>query len=257
MQQRSVLFSELRAPELRALAGPRTAVIVPVASIEQHGPHLPVMTDTLLSNEVARRGATLAAETAPVLVTECVWSGLSEHHMSLGGTLTLDFAAFDAVIGGVVRSLNRHGFRRVLLLNGHGGNVAALQTVAENLTLRHDMAVVSATYWHLAAHLLAPLLQRQKGIRHACEAETAMVMALRPDLVDESQLEAACCPDPRDSEDSHDDGYRWMSFAEKTTTGALGEPQAGTPELGERLLEVASRHLAERILDDAFWGPRG
>jgi len=257
MSQRSVLFSELRAPELRALAGPRTVVIVPVASIEQHGPHLPVMTDTLLASEVARRAARLAASVRPTLVTECVWSGLSEHHMSLGGTLTLDFAAFDRLIGGVVGSLSRHGFRRVLLLNGHGGNVAALQTVAEQLTLRHEMAVVAATYWQLAAHLLGPLLQRQKGIRHACEAETAMVMALRPDLVDERQLAAARYPDPRDADDHHDDGYRWMSFAEKTPTGALGEPQVATAELGERLLSTAAEHIAGRLLDDAFWGPRG
>ena len=112
MAQRSVLFSDLRAPELRALAHEETIVIVPVAAIEQHGPHLPVATDTMLARVVAQRAAEIAANTTPTLVTECIWSGLSEHHMAFGGTLTLDFQSFLQVIGSIVRSLHRHGFRK-------------------------------------------------------------------------------------------------------------------------------------------------
>lgn len=254
MSQTSVLWSELRAPELRTLAKPTTPVIIPIGSIEQHGPHLPSATDSILASEVAKRAAGLVAAQQPILVTECVWSGLSEHHMALGATLTLDFTAFLQVIGGVVRSLKRHGFSKVLLLNGHGGNVAALQTVVEQLTLEHHMALVSATYWQLASHKLGPLLERQTGIRHACEAETAMMLAIRPDLVDTSDLEAAGCPDARDQQPGHDDGYRWQSFADKTPTGALGEPAAATAQKGEKLLEVAASHLAERLVDESFWG---
>lgn len=254
MPQSSVLWSELRAPELRSLSDKSTPVIVPVAAIEQHGPHLPVATDTMLTNAVAKRAAEQIVQQRAILVTECVWSGLSEHHMAFGATLTLDFASFCDLIGGVVRSLKRHGFHRVLLLNGHGGNVAALHSVVERWTLELDMALVAATYWQLGAHRLAPLLDRQSGIRHACEAETAMMMALRPDLVDTSDLEAAGCPDRRDANPGIDDGYRWQSFAAKTPTGVLGEPAAATPEKGEKLLEIAAQHVAERVLDDAFWG---
>lgn len=254
MPQANVLFSELRAPQLRELANPSTPVIVPVGSIEQHGPHLPTGTDSMLASEVARRAAVSFSQNRPILVTECVWSGLSEHHMALGGTLTLDFPSFFNVISGVVRSLHRHGFRRILLLNGHGGNVAALQTVVEQLTLERQLPLVCATYWQLAAHKLSPLLERQQGIRHACEAETAMMMALRPDLVDSSDLEAAGCPDPREDSTPVDDGYRWQGFAAKTPTGVLGEPAAATAEKGERLLQIAADHLAERLADEKFWG---
>ncbi len=256
MTQRSVLFSDLRWPELMTLSNAETIVIVPVASIEQHGPHLPVVTDTMLAREVAKRAAVLSVKKTPTLVTECIWTGLSEHHMAFGGTLTLDFQSFLQVIGGVVRSLHRHGFRRICLLNAHGGNIAALQTVVEELTRELGLKLVSSTYWTLGAKELAPHLERQKGIRHACEAETSMMLAVAPDLVDTSRFEEAACPDPRDAEDAATDGsYRWMSFRDKTRSGALGDPRVATAAKGEVLLSTAARCVAGKLLDADFWGP--
>ncbi len=259
MRQRSVRWGELRAPELRDLAAAKAIVVVPVASIEQHGPHLPTMTDTLLGHEVACAACERLAETQPCVVTEPVWSGLSEHHMRLGGTLTLDFQGLFAVVGGVVRSLSRHGFQRVLLLNSHGGNVAALKTVVEELSIElPHLQLVTATYWQLAVDLVDPLLETQRSIRHACEAETSMVLALRPDLVDESVFDEAACPDARDQRDFRDDGaYRWQSFADKTPSGALGDPRAASAEKGRQLLDLTARRLAEYLADPGFWGARG
>lgn len=254
MQQRSLHWSELRWPELKELATPETIVIVPVASIEQHGPHLPVVTDTMLAREVAARSAAVVAEISPCLVTECIWTGLSEHHMALGGTVTLDFPSFLAVIGGVVRSLHRHGFEKVFLMNAHGGNIAALQTVVEELTRELGMKLVTATYWTLGAKELGAQLERQKGIRHACEAETSMMMAIAPDLVDPSRFEEAACPDPRDDSGAAIDGsYRWRSFADRTPSGALGDPRTASAEKGERLLTTAARCVAAKLLDEGFW----
>lgn len=253
--QRSVLMSELRAPELRELANPQTIVLIPVASIEQHGPHLPVMTDTLLASEVCRRAALGAVERSkPAIVTECVWSGLSEHHMSLGATITLDFMTFQSLIDGVVESLFRHGFRRFLLVNGHGGNIHALKTIVDELSFELDDADVRyLTYWQAAAAELGGELETQKSIRHACEAETSMVMALRPDLVDGTAFEQAKCADLRDQDGPPEPIYRWQSFAAKTPSGALGDPTAASAEKGEKLLSIASHALAERISAEGFW----
>ncbi|MEZ5931135.1 MAG: creatininase family protein [Alphaproteobacteria bacterium] len=254
MKQRSVLWSELRAPELRDLASPETIVIVPIAAIEQHGPHLPVVTDTMLAREVAKRAADIVVETTPVLVTECIWTGLSEHHMALGATFTLDFPSFLAVIGGVVRSLHRHGFRKMFLMNAHGGNIAALHTVVEELTRELGLSLVTATYWTLGAEELRPLLERQRGIRHACEAETSMMMAVAPELVDATRFEEAACPDPRDQQGAPDDhSYRWVSFADKTPSGALGDPRVASAEKGEALLETAAACVARKLVDPGFW----
>ena len=255
MPQRSVLFSDLRWPELKALAHEETIVIVPVASIEQHGPHLPVVTDTMLAREVARRAAEISVKTTPTLVTECIWTGLSEHHMAFGGTVTLDFSSFLQVIGGVVRSLHRHGFRKICLLNAHGGNIAALRTVVEELTRELGLNLVCATYWALGADALAKHLERQKGIRHACEAETSMMMAIAPDLVDTSKFDEAACPDPRDVDGAFDDSaYRWVSFADKTPSGALGDPRTASTAKGEILLNTAANEVASRLLEASFWG---
>ena len=254
MQQRSIHWSELRWPELKELAHAETIVIIPVASVEQHGPHLPVVTDTMLAREVAARSAAIVAGRTPALVTECIWTGLSEHHMALGGTVTLDFPTFLAVIGGVVRSLHRHGFQKMFLMNAHGGNIAALQTVVEELTRDLGVKLVTATYWTLGAKELGAHLERQKGIRHACEAETSMMMAIAPDLVDASRFDEAACPDPRDAADADTDGsYRWISFAEKTPSGALGDPRVATAEKGQKLLDTAARCVAAKLLDQAFW----
>jgi creatinine amidohydrolase len=101
-------------------------------------------------------------------------------------------------------------------------------------------------------------LETQRSIRHACEAETSLVMALRPELVDESAFAEAAYPDPRDADGAPDDGaYRWESFADTTPSGALGDPRAASAEKGRRLLDLLAGRLAEKLADPAFWGERG
>ena len=156
-------------------------VILPVGSTEQHGPHLP----DAGRHAARRRGR--APRRAPrrrdALVMPTVWRGLAEHHMSLGATLSIDFDTFFALLRGLTRSLVRHGFRRVLLLNGHGGNIAALTVIANELGVELGADRV-ATYFLLARDGFKAILERQTTVRHACEAETSMLLALAPELVD-------------------------------------------------------------------------
>ena len=130
-----VEWRKLRSDQLRDMARRDAMVILPIGAIEQHGPHLPVEVDSQLGEQVALRTARLlAARGEPVLVLPMLWTGVSEHHMSFGGTITLDMATFSAVVEGIVKSVVRHGFRRVVLLNGHGGNENALRVLADELT---------------------------------------------------------------------------------------------------------------------------
>jgi creatinine amidohydrolase len=168
-----VEWRKLRADELREKARQDAIVILPVASLEQHGPHLPVEVDSVLGEAVALRTAgKLVARGVPALVLPVVWTGLSEHHMSFGGTITLDFPAFSAVIQGVARSVQRHGFKRLVLLNAHGGNENALRTICDELTPKLGVPIVQFTYWYAAAVPIAKILETQGGLSHACEAET-------------------------------------------------------------------------------------
>ena len=158
-----VEWRNLRADQLRERTG--AMVIVPVASLEQHGPHLPVEVDSRLGETIALRTAQkVVARGEDALVLPVIWTGLSEHHMSFGGTITLDLPAFGALIEGVCHSLLRHGFRRIVLLNAHGGNENALRNITDELTPKLGVPIVQFTYWYAAAPAIAEILETQGGI---------------------------------------------------------------------------------------------
>ena len=246
-------WHDLRAPQLRDLAERDAMVIIPIGSTEQHGPHLPVQVDACLAEEVARRAAERIARHQPVVVAPTLWCGLAEHHMAFGATITLDFATFHAVIRCVCDSLLRHGFHRLVLLNGHGGNIKALDVIAAELRRELSAAVVTATYWTVArvASAYREILERQPGVAHACEAETSMMLALKPELVDRDAI-AGIAPSPRGP--SRDDGlYWWRGFDEMSESGVVGYPAAATAEKGEWLLAAAAQGVAETLLQAELW----
>ncbi|MGE0418186.1 MAG: creatininase family protein [Acetobacteraceae bacterium] len=248
-------WRKLRADELREQARRDAVVILPVASIEQHGPHLPVEVDSMLGEAVAARTAgKLLAKGQPVLVLPVLWTGLSEHHMSFGGTITLDNAAFAAVIEGVVKSILRHGFKRIVLLNAHGGNENALRTITDDLTPKYGAAIVQFTYWYAAAVPIAKILETQGGLSHACEAETSMMMALRPDLVATDRIPLAKSNTTPNVDDLVGGGvYRWRSIGSRSASGVMGNPEAASAEKGERLLDAISTALADKIGNRDMW----
>ena len=114
--------------------------------------------------------------------------------MSLGATLSVDFPTFFALLRGICNSLVRHGFRNALLLNGHGGNIAALTVAVNELAVELDAPIATTTYFLLAQPAFARILEQQTVVRHACEAETSMVLALAPELVDMSLAAEAVGP---------------------------------------------------------------
>ena len=250
-----VEWRRLRADELRERAQRDAMVILPVGSLEQHGPHLPVEVDSLLGETIAIRTARLVAERGqPVLVLPMLWTGLSEHHMSFGGTITLDLATFSAVIENICRSVLRHGFKRIVLLNAHGGNENALRNCTDELSVKLDAPIVQFTYWYAAAEPIGAILETQKGLSHACEAETSMMMALRPDLVAHDRIPLAKVNRAPDVSDVVGPGvYRWRSIVSRSASGVLVNPEAATPEKGNRLLDAVTRALADKLTNAELW----
>jgi creatinine amidohydrolase len=247
-------WRRLRADQLRERAKEDAIVVVPVAAIEQHGPHLPVEVDSLLGETVALRTARLVAEKEPIVVLPCLWTGISEHHMSFGGTITLDFPTFSAVVTGICQSVVRHGFRRIVLLNGHGGNDNALRVLADELTPKLGVPIAQMTYWYAAAKPIAAILERQTALLHACEAETSMTMALRPELVAEDRIRMAevnLTPDPKDVVGPGI--YRWQSLVARSSAGVIGFPSAASKEKGDRLIAAIAEDLAAKLVNKDFW----
>lgn len=250
---REVEWQRMKAHELRALAAKDAVVILPIASIEQHGPHLPTMTDTRLGQEVALRAAH-QAET-DVVVTPVVWSGLSEHHMPFGGTLTISHATFRALIGDLVDAICRQGFRRILISNSHGGNIIAMQQICDGLASRVPATLVATTYPMEAGAALGDLLEDQEGMQHACEAETSMMMACEGALVDTSDLASLSnqASDGPSFLKAGQNSYRWRPFSHLTGNGVAGVPATSTVQKGEALLKVSATALASLMDDPQTW----
>jgi creatinine amidohydrolase len=253
MSEIEVEWQRLKAHVLRRAAEENAVVIIPTAAIEQHGPHLPVMTDTRIGHEVAVRAARKAYPTRPTLVTPVVWSGLSEHHMPFGGTLTLDHETFFNVLRCLVQSLTRHGFRDVVISNSHGGNIIAIQAAADRLATETTATVVATTYVSEGAPEIAEILEDQPHIMHACEGETSMLLALVPDLVDTSELGQIAKPRGKGALAAGRASFRWRPYTSASGNGLTGNPARASAEKGERLLEAASGAVAALITDPETW----
>ena len=249
---REVRWERLTAPEIGEWAARDAVVMLPVAALEQHGPHLPVWTDSLIGHAACIRAAELVAEDAPAIVLPPMWQGISEHHLPFGGTISLDFRTMQAVIACVARSAMACGFRKLFLSNSHGGNIEPLAVIARELGAELGIPVVTATVHQAAAAAIAGILETQSATQHACEAETSLWLALDPDQVRQDEVAGAL------SNGGPSVGgaafQRFWSFAERAPgTGVRGDPRAATAEKGERILAAIAEALAKGLRDPALW----
>jgi creatinine amidohydrolase len=252
-----MLWPSLKASELTALSHRDAIVVVPLASCENHGPHLATGVDMILVTEVAKRAADRAFSHRPVVVVPTVWCGLAEMHMSLGGTITLDVPVYYSLLRSICSSIVRQGFKKILFVNGHGGNTHVLNGFVNDFGAEFDAAIAVVTYWHLAAEAFGTILEDQVNVEHACEGETSMMLALAPELCDPAEFANAIGPAADNPSHIQVVGspavHRWRSFEARTSHGALGNPTRATAEKGGRLLEAAADALAQLLRNDAFW----
>lgn len=243
------------APEIRSIGGEDGSVaVVPVGSIEQHGNHLPVSTDTILADAMARLGAERVADEIPVLVTPPIWTGLSPHHMDFGGTITLSVETLLSLLGDVADSVLENGFDAVLFLNGHGGNMSVIGAAVTGIGRRFpDAQVLGLTYFQLAEPFIDEIRESDPGgMAHGGEFETSLLLYLRPDLVEMDRAEAQYLDDPYDlrRKDLFEGGplsvYR--SFAEYSETGAIGDPGLATDKKGAEIHERLGDELETLLL---------
>jgi creatinine amidohydrolase len=246
VRPRTPFWARLRRDEIAAARDDGAVVLVPLGSTEQHGPHLPVDVDITCSTAVCRRAAEIAAG-VPILVAPGVWSGYSPHHMDFPGSITLGAETFQAVVREVVGSIWHHGFRRIVLVNGHGGNGPPLGTVAVQLATS-GRPVGLCSWWNLVEEDFATILEGElKGVGHACEAETSLYLHLVGEGV---AMERA--PNDYtwpfltgvDRSLVADHGVGFPSLHGGWTSGVYGSAALGTAEKGRRILESAAVRLA-------------
>ena len=252
---REVRWDRMTAPDLVRAARMKTVVIIPLGATEQHGPHLPTQVDWRLAYEISKRAAQQMRSPFSALVTPAIPFGMSEHHMSLGGTLTLNYAAMSVVVGCVVRSVARHGFRRIFVMNGHGGNIAALETIITELTVELQLPLAAGTYWHIAEASIADILTQQERVLHACEAETSMLQALSPETVKplKKTFRTPLVPGLSAIPGVNPGIYRWQQLGTRSRQGLIGEAWAASPDKGHRLLQAIANDVAQALSVPALW----
>ena len=248
---RSVMWQERTAADLSEQARADAIVLLPIASMEQHGPHLPVGVDSILCEGVCRRAAEAVVLTIPVIVAPTLWCGMAEHHMAFGGTLTFDLATNRDVLWSLANSIERHGFKRMLIVNGHGGNIAALAAILPDLQRQSSLKIRTTTYFELAQAAMPAILEDQDGVRHACEAETSLMMVVAPDTVRREKLPEA--HGPAHSSTPPAGIARYRSFRDITPSGVIGDARRSNAQKGEKLMAACRDGIAAVLRDPATW----
>lgn len=221
---------------------PEALVVLPVGAIEQHGRHLATGTDALLATTTAERAATLAAERAgrPLVLAPTLQFGASDHHLPFGGTLSLTPETLLAVLLDLLRSVAADGGRRVVLVNGHGGNVGVCHAAAAAASSRHRLAVAHVDYWRFAADDPAGSVPG-----HAGEFETSLVSAVRPDAAGPVQPRAYPLPDIGATTGATvHDAALWTSI-----DGYTDHPERATADDGAARLDTVVAGLAACLAD--------
>lgn len=230
-------------------------LMLPVASLEQHGPHLPTATDTVLATAIAHRGAEMAAD-LPVVVLPPIWTGYSPHHMEFGGTITIQFQHMFALLHDIADSALENGFDALLILNGHGGNGPVVSSVVNTVGVNHpDVDVLGLTYWLLAEATFNDELRDTAigGASHGGEFETSLMLYLRPELVREEELQAEYYEQPYDlaTQDMMVRGYLsyYRPWGFYSDSGVGGDPTAATAKKGEELYDALGEGLRKLLTE--------
>jgi creatinine amidohydrolase/Fe(II)-dependent formamide hydrolase-like protein len=244
MPLRNVKLEELTWPEIRdAMAGGITSVILPVGSTEQHGPHLPMGTDSMHTAAVLE-GVALRI---PALLGPMLPVGRADHHMSFPGTLSLRQDTLEAVIRDSCASLVHHGFRNILIYSGHGGNAKPLATIIAAIQpMLPEVRIIGCTDWAIYDDTLFGLatklgVSRSAAGGHSGELETSMILAIRPDLVLMDQAELGYTGDLElvRPELFHE------GIESVTANGVLGDPTQGEAGRGQKYLDALVDRLTE------------
>lgn len=252
-------LAELKWPEIKEVAANAVAVI-PIGSMEQHGMHLPVSTDSLTAEVMSNRLEKDLGDGFCFLPP--LWIGMSEHHMAFPGTVSLPTELYTKVLEEVIDSLVSAGFRRICLLNFHGGNTRPAIQAVSNVNAAHrdktDLWIAVAEWWTLCDADIRQMPELDShDVTHSCELETSVVLHMREDLVDMSKAKGELIDFPSKfyGPDHYGPSLAHIPqpFDRITRTGALGHPEKGTTEKGKRIFEAAIKATEKFLKEFATW----
>lgn len=227
-------------------------VLIPAGAFEQHGPGMPLATDLLRADHVVDRVA--AAVGDRVVIGPPVPVGVSPHHLAFAGTITLSTTTFAAVIREYVDSLYRHGWRKVLVVTGHGGNNATLTAVGQDLLTTHPELQFAWTPLTPLAATVVSGMDVSEVHGHGGEAETAQMLHIAPNLVHRDRLEPGTTAlaelDPV-ARLSRRDGHPSLTirYDRLSRTGILGDPRTATAAAGNSIVDMVVARIADYVTE--------
>jgi creatinine amidohydrolase len=241
-------YEDFTWPEIREVVKAGPVVVLPVGTIEQHGPHLPLSTDVLTAAGISRLAVERLAGEA--LLMPPVFYAFNEHHLDFPGTIAINGDTFVHYVTDIGRSLAHHGFRKILLVNGHGSNVPFLDIAARNITIQTEAICAMIPWWNLIPKALFDELRESEfpgGMAHGCELETSLLLYLNGDLVQFDRAE-------KDISFQKTEFFYWDLqrpspvffqewFSRYSKTGTVGDPTKATREKGERFAEAVVERL--------------
>ncbi|HMR29613.1 MAG TPA: creatininase family protein [Geminicoccaceae bacterium] len=247
-------WQDLASREFASLDAERTVALLPVAAIEQHGPHLPVSVDATINQGVVSRLLELAPAGTPLLVLPMQSVGKSDEHIAYPGTLTLTYETLIRVWTEIGASVARAGVRKLVLLNSHGGQIAPMQVTARELRIRQHMFAVAASWFAFGPpEGMFDADERRHGI-HAGTMETAMMLALRPDLV-RMDLARDFRPTTIGLAETSPRlaslgaaGFGWQA-QDLHPSGACGDASKATAEMGRACIDHAAAALLDLVAE--------
>ncbi|GAA4524823.1 creatininase family protein [Amycolatopsis samaneae] len=230
-----LFWAESTREELRE-ALPDSLVVLPVGATEQHGPHLATGTDAAIVKAICRFAVVRAADSARLVLAPPLRFGVSGHHLPFGGTLSLSPETAIAVLTDLARSIVECGGRRLVIVNGHGGNRGVAQAAAAKAASAYDLTVAVIHYWDLLARVPDTPIPG-----HAGEFETAMLLALRPEFVRRRQPRTLPAESGVDGVEVHE------AAAWRRIDGYTDDPARATRERGMAWLDECLGALADRL----------
>jgi creatinine amidohydrolase len=247
---RSVHWGKLRRAEIADAVQQHALVLLPTGAVEQHGPHLPLDTDSATAWEVCIRAAEAVREDCPTLVLPPLWFGLSPYWMGFPGTITLRPEVLMDLVADVCDSVAKHGFSRLIIVNGHGGNDGLLQAVTARSS-SPGFRTSSLSYWSLMPDALREITESDQGsVGHAGEIESSIQLYLAPDGVDMASVSAEQCtslPLARRAAVARLAVYEPPNPAGDAPHGVFGQATSASAKKGERIISIATARLAEYI----------
>lgn len=252
MALKSRYWSDLTTRDFAALDAARTVALLPVAAIEQHGPHLPLAVDQLLVDGMVAATLPLLAPELPLLVLPTQAIGLSTEHARFAGTLTLSPETLLALWRAIGDGVADAGIRKLLIFNSHGGNPGASEIAARELRARRDLIVYSASWFNLPIEPELDAMfcadERRFGV-HGGAVETSLMLALAPQLVDmDSARDFGSTARARARDypilgNGRSARLGWQT-QDYNRAGAMGNAAAANAEHGRALLAATARQLA-------------